>query len=171
MHTSCICLCVWEHIRAHMRFMCALSGDAVLIACSNVLTFSPFPSLYSPDTLCVAASASLQALARKSRDISNDKHCISILKLSLDALVCDNLPVAQNEGIKLLKNMFSFNAKHRETILDEVSAEKSLAGVAITSVRYLPRKRLAAWLIRHIAQRCKPTKRAPLLVRCKHYWD
>jgi len=75
-----------------------------------------------------AASASLQALTREARDVSNDRHCISIMKLSIDAVCCDTLPVVQMEGIKLLKAMFSFNAKHRETILDEVPAPYTPAG-------------------------------------------
>ena len=72
------------------------------------------------DELCHAASACLQALARDARDASNERHCLPIMKLSIHALLCDILPMVQMEGIKLLKDMFSKRAKHRESILDEI---------------------------------------------------
>lgn len=70
--------------------------------------------------LSSAAAASLQALNKGSQDASNDRHRLSIMKISMDALVCDQVPSVQMEGIKLLKSMFSCNTKHREAILDEV---------------------------------------------------
>jgi len=41
---------------------------------------------------------------------------------------CDTLRVVQMEGIILLTAIFSFNAKHCETILDEVVAPFTPAG-------------------------------------------
>ena len=67
-----------------------------------------------------AVSASLQALAWGARDASNERHSLAIIKLSVDAILCDNLPSVQVEGMKLLRVMFSHYSKHRETVLDEV---------------------------------------------------
>jgi len=77
-------------------------------------------SFLACETLAPAASASLQALTAGAKDASNEKHCIAIIRLSIQAIICDQLPVVQAEGIKLLKSMFSWNTKHREIILEEV---------------------------------------------------
>ena len=77
-------------------------------------------SLVACEALAPAASASLQALTAGAKDASNEKHCVAIIRLSIQAIVCDQLPVVQAEGIKLLKSIFSSNTKHREIILEEV---------------------------------------------------
>ena len=70
-----------------------------------------------PEAVSLAASASLRALIRGARDASNEKHCVSIIRLSVQAILCDQLPAVQMDGIALLKKM---HAKYRETILEEV---------------------------------------------------
>lgn len=70
-----------------------------------------------PEAVSLAASASLRALIRGARDTSNEKHCVSIIRLSVQAILCDQLPAVQTDGIALLKKM---HAKYRETILEEV---------------------------------------------------
>jgi hypothetical protein len=44
------------------------------------------------DKLCRAAEASLQALTNATKDPSNDRHCMAIIKLALAALACDQIP-------------------------------------------------------------------------------
>ncbi len=44
------------------------------------------------DKLCRAAEASLQALTKATKDPSNDRHCVAIIKLALAALACDQIP-------------------------------------------------------------------------------
>lgn len=72
------------------------------------------------DHVSLAASASLRALIKGSRDASNEKHCVSIIRLSIHAILCDQLPAVQAEGLKLLKSIFCLNVKYHETILEEV---------------------------------------------------
>jgi hypothetical protein len=44
------------------------------------------------DKLCRAAEASLQALTNATKDPSNDRHFMAIIKLALAALACDQIP-------------------------------------------------------------------------------
>ena len=77
------------------------------------------------DRLCSAAAACMQALDRCARDASNARHWMAIMKLALDAVLCDQLPVVQAEGIKLLKSLFASNSEQRASVLDEVSLSLS----------------------------------------------
>ena len=77
------------------------------------------------DSLCSAAAASMQALDRCAQDASHARHWMAIMKLALDAVLCDQLPVVQAEGIKLLKSLFASNSEQRASVLDEVSLSLS----------------------------------------------
>ena len=80
--------------------------------------------------LSSAAAASMRALDKCARDASNASHWMAIMKLALDAVLCQHLPVVQAEGMKLLKGLFASNAEQRSAVLEEVSLSSSLALVS-----------------------------------------
>jgi hypothetical protein len=78
------------------------------------------------DRLSIAA-ASMQALDKCARDASNASLWMAIMKLALHAVLCEQLPEVQAEGMKLLKSLFASNAEQRCAVLEEVSLSCSLA--------------------------------------------
>ena len=63
----------------------------------------------------------MQALDKCARDASNASLWMAIMKLALHAVLCEQLPEVQAEGMKLLKSLFASNAEQRCAVLEEVS--------------------------------------------------
>ena len=83
------------------------------------------PGTQMDSSLASAAAASLKALTKFAADESNERHCIKIMTLSMDAVLCDQFPVIQEAGIKVLKKMFCIHTDHRRTLLNEVMHSSS----------------------------------------------